>query len=783
MEAILPVGDVLDDGTIVQLALRLEQTGTDVFGLPILTPSWRLILRSGTTGEVLPGGDRLLEVPEEGIPPTNVQPFVRATDDGGFLIAYFVSENSVGNTDLPDGIAPGLYTQKFDSNGDPEDVAERQANGEFEGVTTLNNGGAIFSVSAGIEGQPGFTFSSVVAETSSVTTLQTPFPTFEGLGTQLDDGGYVIFNSGADDGVIAPMVMTVLTTGLTTQRQVTIEELPGGQPGQDFIAVQVRDLPGTDRFVVVFAEDTVAATGSGARLFIGFGDARGASTLTDLTGVQQITADAPNFADLEVFEDGSFVLLWTEGVGTEQPSGLPTGRLVWQHFAPDGTALSAVTDMVTTTESEAPLFSTDLLSESGEFLVTTPVFFRDTIEINGQTFEFNNSRTETEIFELELLAPEDDQIILTPEDDVFTATDANERILALESDDSVSAEGGNDTVLASTGNDIVDLGLGDDTADGGDGLDTLSFASVDTPGFVLGDVEFGVFVSLENQGAAQNTGHGLDSFTGFENLEGSGLDDLLTGDGAANTLAGLDGSDVLTGGAGDDLILGGAGFDAIEGGAGADTLFGGTGGNAIEGDIVTYFSATGPLVFDFGSTITEFDTGSSEAILEDTIGDDIEGFAGAQDHANTYLAQDLTGFTLFLGGREADTFQGGSGTDQLLGLAGNDVMYGNDGGDALIGEAGDDDLFGGAGADVFFFDAVNEGDDTIHDFELGTDLVFFTGGRLSGPGDVTAEAVDVGGDAGLEDARISYVVDGFASSLTVLDTNVDALLPQIIFSG
>ncbi|MEM1298576.1 MAG: glycoside hydrolase family 9 protein [Pseudomonadota bacterium] len=345
----------------------------------------------------------------------------------------------------------------------------------------------------------------------------------------------------------------------------------------------------------------------------------------------------------------------------------------------------------------------------------------------------------------------------TPDADTLDGTGSDETVMALSGDDMVDAGGGAD---------FVDLGEGNDTGYGGDGTDTLSFATLAGPGFVVDGQEFGISVSLAGQGTAQDTGQGSDTFDGFENLEGSGYGDILTGDDAANVLTGLGGSDVLDGGGGDDELLGGEGFDVVEGGQGADSLFGGTGGHSIEGDIVSYFSATGPLVFDFGTRVSEIDPRSSAEILEDIIGDDIEGVAGASDHSNTFLAEDLTGMTLFLGGSQADTFQGGSGVDQLIGLGGGDVMYGNDGGDALVGDAGDDDFYGGSGADVFFFDGV-DGNDTIHDLELDADLIYFTGGNLV-RSVVTFEDADADGN-GVTDTLMTYDVGGVVSSITIID--------------
>ncbi|MEM1299579.1 MAG: M10 family metallopeptidase C-terminal domain-containing protein, partial [Pseudomonadota bacterium] len=105
----------------------------------------------------------------------------------------------------------------------------------------------------------------------------------------------------------------------------------------------------------------------------------------------------------------------------------------------------------------------------------------------------------------------------------------------------------------------------------------------------------------------------------------------------------------------------------------------------------------------------------------------------------------------------------------------DDVIRGNGDVDGLIGQGGDDDLFGGDGGDVFFFDGVNEGNDTIHDFELGADLIFFTGGNVA-LADVTFTDTDADGN-GVTDALLSYETGGVGASITIIDidaANVEA---------
>ena len=80
--------------------------------------------------------------------------------------------------------------------------------------------------------------------------------------------------------------------------------------------------------------------------------------------------------------------------------------------------------------------------------------------------------------------------------------------------------------------------------------------------------EFGAFVDLRNQGSEEDTNVGMDTYTGFENVEGSQFTDAITGDEFDNVLWGRGRGDGLIGGAGNDTIFGGSGSDIIEGGAG-----------------------------------------------------------------------------------------------------------------------------------------------------------------------------------------------------------------------
>ena len=88
-------------------------------------------------------------------------------------------------------------------------------------------------------------------------------------------------------------------------------------------------------------------------------------------------------------------------------------------------------------------------------------------------------------------------------------------------------------------------------------------------------------------------------------------------------------------------------------------------------------------------------------------------------------AQD--GDDLLYSGQGRDNLDGGSGHDELLGRRGDDTLHGGRGQDTLKGGSGDDLLTGSFGADRFVF-GQNVGNDTITDFDYGSDTIEITRG-------------------------------------------------------
>lgn len=292
--------------------------------------------------------------------------------------------------------------------------------------------------------------------------------------------------------------------------------------------------------------------------------------------------------------------------------------------------------------------------------------------------------------------------------------------------------------------------------DGGDGVDTASYA----------DATNGVTVRL--QPGDQVTGHGTDSLSDIQNLEGSDFNDVLFGDMRANTLwggagadvltaaggddtvYGQDGADILGGGDGIDLLDGGADNDRIDGGAGMDSLYGGDGDDDLKG-------GTGADLLSGGDGADRLDGGEGADVLIGGAGNDIytvdslldavmetEGGSdpGGVDTINSSVSFTLGDYleNLGLSGTAningtgnglANKIVGNIGDNILSGGGGNDVLAGGAGDDVLIGGGGVDQLSGGAGADTFVFQLFTDvafGTDQITDFNAAQgDLIDLSG--------------------------------------------------------
>ena len=284
--------------------------------------------------------------------------------------------------------------------------------------------------------------------------------------------------------------------------------------------------------------------------------------------------------------------------------------------------------------------------------------------------------------------------------------------------------GGDDNITGGDGDDLIETMPGNNVIHGGNGNDTWSLYAEGL------QVPSGVTASLALQGAAQDTGHGMMTATGFEKLSGSIHGDTLAGDGGNNVVAGDQGNDMLAGGAGNDVLYGdGAIFVDLHGDggsgpittfadvtvidpafvAGNDILDGGLGNDVLNGgggiDTASYASATGAVQVNLNGSGGGSSSGAAgndsltsiEAVIGSAFNDTLSTSAAASRLSGGDGNDTITG----QGG--ADTLEGDGGHDGLRGNGGNDTLRGGDGDDFLFGGDGDDMLDGGAGFDRLSF--------------------------------------------------------------------------------
>ncbi|MEO0667138.1 MAG: CHRD domain-containing protein [Pseudomonadota bacterium] len=212
---------------------------------------------------------------------------------------------------------------------------------------------------------------------------------------------------------------------------------------------------------------------------------------------------------------------------------------------------------------------------------------------------------------------------------------------------------------------------------GSDDIDTIDLSAFNGVTIDL-DVNTPQPGPASQEGVIRVDGEVVAEVADFENVRGSGGDDLILGNNEINVLEGLGGNDSIH-------SFGGA--DTIDGGDGIDTAL---------------FSAGAGVIVDLdedGNVIAQIN--APEGALIDTVLN-FESINGS-NNANSPN-----------GG--ADVLFGNSGANQLNGQAGDDV---------LNGEGGDDILIGGAGSDTFTFEGAF-GNDVINDFEVGIDRLDFS---------------------------------------------------------
>jgi RTX calcium-binding nonapeptide repeat (4 copies) len=231
-----------------------------------------------------------------------------------------------------------------------------------------------------------------------------------------------------------------------------------------------------------------------------------------------------------------------------------------------------------------------------------------------------------------------------------------------EAQNIMSADIGDDQLLGRGGDDFIAPNLGDDTADAGTGDDEF-----------VSSAELGVRLDLALSGP-QNTGEGVDTVTGFEDVIGGDSNDVVRGTDGAN-----------------DFILA-EGDDIVEGRGGDDTFSFGEEGDLEGADTVSYASAPAGVTVNLGS-----------ADPQDTGGAGVDTFFVAPDFViGSEFADTLMGTAV------RNIITGGGGADTISALDGDDRLELRDG----TGDSGDC----GPGNDTAIADL--EGTDTLTACEI-----------------------------------------------------------------
>ena len=305
---------------------------------------------------------------------------------------------------------------------------------------------------------------------------------------------------------------------------------------------------------------------------------------------------------------------------------------------------------------------------------------------------------------------------------------------------------------------------------------------------------FGDAFALSN-----NSRGGDDSLTG-----GNNSTNYMSGD-AAYGMSGRGGNDTLTGGAnGQNTIVGDGWFMADQSRGGDDTLIGGNGStNTIYGDADWYLLGSAQAGDDRlvgGANGTNRLIGDSDLFLSSSrFNDDLSNKGGNDTliggaSSTNYMygdAADMRTTAVRYPSHFDLPNEAQGGDDRLISGSGTDHMWGDA---ELMGE------YASGGADAFVFMS-GSGDDTIHDFEKGKDLIEFWGlmttvNTFKGSAKAFAKLPDAAKKHFVEEKALSFenlsidvldgdsVIDlGSGNSVTVRNVDVLAESNFRFFSG
>lgn len=380
----------------------------------------------------------------------------------------------------------------------------------------------------------------------------------------------------------------------------------------------------------------------------------------------------------------------------------------------------------------------------------------------------------------------------------------NDSIIGDANDNILEGRDGNDTISGGAGNDLILGGLGSDSLDGGAGEDTISFAGATTD----------MTISLGG-GYASDAGAVYDTITGFEAVEGSGYNDIITGNISSDNilLSGRAGNDQITGGYAKDVLIGGEGVDTLDlmadsnqdviryhsssdVSSGADYVYNFksseayatnedildisgliySGDTNYSGNSFEYFLDNGYLILDdtsyAGDVLVKFDADGSAGGGSAVSVAHLSGISSATEMGwhNFQLSHDA--IVHYYDSGAAVTINKATYDDDFMIVGSNydDVITGGTGRDTIDGGAGNDTISGGSGDDVIYFNtlgvgSVINGGDGYDALMLGDNVIDFSN---SVPTIQNIEVLYINSTGDIKNLGISDVVSMSGSGMAEL---------------
>ena len=623
---------------------------------------------------------------------TQAAPTIAATDDGGFVIAWY-GEGTVGG--VTDSV--GIFAQRFNSAG-------AALGGETLVNSTTAENQLAPSVSALIGGGFVVSWQSYNQDAAGATGVYSR-----------------IFNAG---GSPSTGEIAVNTTTASDQDNPKTTTLANG----DYIVTWES-----------YNQDSSNTYGIYARQFAANGTPRGSEyrVNTTITGSQEL----PSIAALA---DGGYIIAW-DGVGAGDTQGIFTQRYDAFNHAVGGETL-AVPGFYATSYDQyyanvagladgGYIVSWTSLSQDGDSFGIFAQRFDDEGHAIGDEVQLNAYTTGDQYRSIISAVGDGGYVsawtslsedgsgygVYSRTYEATTSTSGTQYLYGTSDSDVLDGGSGGDWMYGGVGDDVYIVNSTSDRVieNSGEGTDEVQSSVSWT---LIGEVEN---LTLTGSAPINGTGNNLNNIItgnngantllangGDDYVDAKGGNDYINGDTGNDTLLGGDGNDQIVGGDDNDYIDGGAGNDGLDGGDSDDQVYGGTGNDTIytgAGANHAYGGDGDDLIHGEGGIQNYLDGGSGDdTITGSGQNDQIYGgdghdvlTTGDPNGDGSAVMDGGAGNDLLFGGGGSDTLSGGDGDDNIEGGLGTNYISGGDGNDTVQAGGGVDVIDGGSGYDTY----------------------------------------------------------------------------------